>query len=195
MKTIRRDKLLRLAKAGQLVAVDSYHFDDMSGESRMRDGNKPVRIMAEYGDFKEGFYNLRESDFDSSCGSAHLNDDGTITLYVHSNSNYTFRLVNGASLKPCNPGAVHAKLPENVRMQEFLKANGVEAVPKYFHDGSQRGCWRLYGRGQKYTPELQAKLTSLGFVDFDGSPLGQFSGNGGEFMVFVRGHAEFLQAA
>ena len=92
--------------------------------------------------------------------------------------------------------------PENKRMQGFLKANGVDAVPWYISKGSMRGCWRLYGKHgkgfgaesmDKWTPEIAEKLTSLGFRDFDGKQLGQFSGNGGMFCTFVRGHYEFLE--
>lgn len=41
--------------------------------------------------------------------------------------------------------------------------------------------------------ELHNKLNQLGFTSFDGRPLDKFSGNGGVFSVFVRGHNEFLQ--
>lgn len=90
--------------------------------------------------------------------------------------------------------------PENVKMQEFLRANGFpNAVPWYIDKGSMRGCWRIYskqGKGfqnmDKWTMEIADKLTALGFKGFDGGTLGQFSGNGGMFHTFVRGHYEFL---
>ena len=82
--------------------------------------------------------------------------------------------------------------PENKRMKQFLSNNGIKAVPKWLPDGSLKHCWRLYGKGQQWTPSLMEKLTSLGFVDFDYTPLGLFSGNGGMFSVFVRGHEELL---
>ncbi len=92
--------------------------------------------------------------------------------------------------------------PENMRMQNFLKANGIDAVPKYLFTGSLKGSWRLYGTKngsthdlgdyQKWTPELAQKLTVLGFRGLFG-PLDQTDGNGGVFSVFVRGHNEFLQ--
>lgn len=89
--------------------------------------------------------------------------------------------------------------PENKRMQQFLRANGIDAVPKWISTGSLKRCWRLYGKNgdgwegyQKWTPELIEKLTALGFRGLHG-PLGQFDGNGGIFSVFVRGHEELLK--
>ena len=98
MKTVRRDKLKRLAAAGRLVMVESYHFDDMTGESR---GNKelPVRVMSGHGDWKEGWCNVWEIDFTTKSGSAWENPNGTITLYIHSNSNLDFRVLPADSVK------------------------------------------------------------------------------------------------
>lgn len=81
--------------------------------------------------------------------------------------------------------------PENKRMQEFLKKNGVDAMPKWISTGSLKRSWRLYNLDEKWTLELADKLTSLGFRGLNG-PLGQYNGNGGMFSVFVRGHEEFL---
>ncbi len=91
--------------------------------------------------------------------------------------------------------------PENKRMQEFLKSNGINAVPKYIATGSLAPSWRLYNRitkedrglasYQKWDMELANKLTALGFRGLHGA-LGNFDGNGGVFSVFVRGHYEFL---
>lgn len=91
--------------------------------------------------------------------------------------------------------------PENKRMQAFLRANGIEAVPKYIATGSCKRTWRIYGKtghGQSYenyqrmTGELVQKLNDLGFTNMWGEPIGQYEGNGGLFHVFVRGHNEFL---
>ena len=82
--------------------------------------------------------------------------------------------------------------PENKRMQDFLKQNGIEARVKFISEGSLRACWRLYQPSCPWTTELKDKLTALSFVDFDGKPLNSFSGNGGIFSVFVRGHKELL---
>jgi len=91
-KTFNRGKLLRLAQAGKLSMVDSYSFDDMSGSERQQGVDKPVRMKPEnWEDRKEGVVYVREDDFHSH-GSAWVNSDGTVTLYVHSNSNYTFRI-------------------------------------------------------------------------------------------------------
>jgi hypothetical protein len=78
---------------------------------------------------------------------------------------------------------------ENKRMKAWLAENGIEAMPKYIKDGSMRGCWRLYGgkcgdRMWYGNKELQSKLTKLGFVDFNGDPLDDYSGNGGDFSIF-----------
>jgi len=93
---------------------------------------------------------------------------------------------------------------ENQRMKKFLAEHGINAVPQYIHTGSLKGCWRLYGLEQdgyghwihqKWfgNYELQDKLKNLGFTDFDRTPLNDFSGNGGVFSVFVRGHDELLE--
>jgi len=76
-------------------------------------------------------------------------------------------------------------------MQAFLLHHGIVCRAKYLPDGSMKHLWHLYGPG-KWTPELTAALTALGFTDFDRKPLGRFSGNGGTFSVSVSGHLEFL---
>jgi hypothetical protein len=93
MKTFNRGRLRRLAQQGKLELVESYHFDDTLGESRT-DRTMPVALRpADSKDRKEGVCYLFESDFTAGCGRAWLNQDGTITLYVHSNCNYTLRMV------------------------------------------------------------------------------------------------------
>ncbi len=85
--------------------------------------------------------------------------------------------------------------PENQRMKAFLASHGIKAMPKYIHEGSLRGLWRLYGApNEQWTEELRSKLDALGFLDFQGQPLHRFSGNGGLFSVFVMGHNELLQS-
>lgn len=81
---------------------------------------------------------------------------------------------------------------ENARMQAFLAKHGIHARVKYIATGSLKGCWRLYDPTTRWTPELAQRLTDLGFADFDGRPLHKYSGNGGVFSVFVRGHNEML---
>ncbi len=95
---------------------------------------------------------------------------------------------------------IGVQVPHNKRMQEFLRNNGFPfAVPWYIEKGSMKGTWRIYCKQGKewlkWSNEAAEKLTSLGFTDTWGSPLSEFSGNGGYFQVFVRGHNEFLREA
>ena len=83
-------------------------------------------------------------------------------------------------------GVSEAVRPENKLMQDFLKKNGIKATAKFLFTGSLKGNWRLFGKGQKWTDSLIKKLTDLGFIGFDGDPLGKFSGNGGLFSIFTR---------
>lgn len=190
--SIRRDTVRKLAEAGKLIAVSSYHYDEMSGQTGI-DKEMPVRISKGYGDFVEGQINLIPSDFTSSCGYAHLDADGkTIHLGVHGNCNYTFRVKDGEAMKQKAPSK--AKRPEHARMQAWLKEHGIEASVKYFRDGSMRGCWSFYNGAVNWSLELAEKLNGLGFLDYDHKPLGTFSGNGGVFSVFVTGHDEILTA-
>jgi len=82
--------------------------------------------------------------------------------------------------------------PENKRMQEYLRQNGIEATPKYIATGSLKQTWRMYDLKQNWTLELANKLNNLGFAGIDDKLLGKYSGNGGLFSVFVRGHSELL---
>jgi len=78
--------------------------------------------------------------------------------------------------------------PENKRMKDFLKDNGITAKATWISTGSLKGNWRLYNPEQKWTRELEKQLTQLGFVGFDNKPLTWVSGNGGMFSVFVKGY-------
>lgn len=91
MAAVRRDKLMRLAAAGRLLAVESYRFDDLYGESRANN-ERPVHLMAHGTDWKDNHYNVRADDF-RGHGRAYQNENGTITLYIHSNHNVTFRIL------------------------------------------------------------------------------------------------------
>jgi len=82
---------------------------------------------------------------------------------------------------------------ENDRMQQWLRAHGINARVKYIRGGSLKGTWRLYEPMTRWSEELAAKLNGLGFTDFNGRPLGQYSGNAGLFSVFVRGHKEMAE--
>jgi hypothetical protein len=81
---------------------------------------------------------------------------------------------------------------ENKRMMVFLKFHGIRAKARYEREGSMRGTWSLYDQETAWEPTLTAKLTELGFTDFQGKPLSWYSGNGGRFSVSVRGHNELL---
>lgn len=91
-KTFRRDKLRRLVEAGKVVAVGTYHFDDMHGESRTQKEMPCAMKPADYRDRKEGVCYLTEHDFTSGSGGAWQSDNGVISLHVHSNSNYDLRI-------------------------------------------------------------------------------------------------------
>lgn len=90
-KTFRRDKLLRLARAGKLVMVGSYHYDDMMGYSGLK-GELPVRVLEGEEQRQEGFAYVYASDFEGDSGRAYQGDNGHVRLRVHSNCNYTFRI-------------------------------------------------------------------------------------------------------
>lgn len=97
MKTFRRDKLRRLIEAGKIVAVESYSFDDMHGSSRQQGISAPVAMKPDdWRDRKEGIFYLSPFEFTTKSGACWINPDGTITLIVHGNSNYTFRQTEGA---------------------------------------------------------------------------------------------------
>ena len=95
MKTFRRDRLLRLARAGKLRLVGSYHFDDMYGVSQAVEEEMAVKVQPADPDWwktrERGVCYVRPDEFDGH-GRAWLNENGTVTLIVHSNSNYTFRI-------------------------------------------------------------------------------------------------------
>lgn len=93
-KTVRRDWLKRQVKAGKVTVVDSYSFCDMLGTSRCK-SEIPAALSEDFPTFsvrKQGVCYMLDCDFDSSCGRAWRNDNGTVTLYVHSNLNYTFKI-------------------------------------------------------------------------------------------------------
>lgn len=89
-KTVNRGHLLKAAKAGKLVCVESYEFDDMHGQT-VGNNVRPVHVM-EGRDHKEGMFNVMEMDFKSKSGCAYESGD-SIVMIVHSNCNYTFKKV------------------------------------------------------------------------------------------------------
>lgn len=97
MRTFNRRKLKRLAAAGKLVCVDSYSYDEMSGTSR---NTKEMPVVyprpANWQDRKQGTIYLSDFDFNSGSGRAYYvneKNDDMVCLIVHSNSNYTFRIL------------------------------------------------------------------------------------------------------
>ncbi len=95
--TVRRDKLLRLARAGKLVLAESYSYDDHSGAVRSKEEREVAIIPEGQPDWwksrREGVAYLFASDFQGS-GRAYTDrhDPELIHLHVHSNCNYTFKI-------------------------------------------------------------------------------------------------------
>ncbi len=97
LKTFRRDKLRRLVEAGKLITVGTYHFEDMTGVQRT-DTPMPVAIAPrDWRDRKAGICYLRSDEFDGKSGCCYQDDSGVITLIVHGNSNYDFRMAEEAA--------------------------------------------------------------------------------------------------
>jgi len=76
----------------------------------------------------------------------------------------------------------------NEQMKALLKANGIDARVKLIEKGSLKGSWRIYNPDIQWygNTELHNKLSSMGFKGYFGGELGNFEGNGGVFMVFLR---------
>lgn len=139
--TIRRDLVRRMIEAGELVMIDSYHFDDSTGSERGVDKPMPVAIApADWHDRKEGIAYVHESDFDGNCGRACQGSNGDITLYVHSNCNYTFRRV----AKPAGEAKSYGGALGTVR-----------------HNTEHNGCEISFF--EKPTDALRAQLQRAGF--------------------------------
>jgi hypothetical protein len=97
---MRRDKLMRLAKQGRLVCTSSYHFDDLLGQGGIAI-ELPVKFIEANDQWQDGYCNVREHDFKSNVGSASVSDDGKhVHLYVHSNLNIDFRILNDNESPP-----------------------------------------------------------------------------------------------
>jgi hypothetical protein len=92
MVTYNRGKLLRLAKAGKLVTVSTYSFDDSYGASRSsKQMPVVVRTPENQGIYQDGICYVREDEF-KNYGNA-TEHNGIITLHVHSNKNYDFKVI------------------------------------------------------------------------------------------------------
>lgn len=94
--TINRGWLRRQAEQGKLTLVGSYYFDDMYGVSDREPVSMPVEMQpADWHDRKEGICYMMPIDFKTKSGCAWKNPNGTVTLIVHSNCNYTFKIKEG----------------------------------------------------------------------------------------------------
>jgi hypothetical protein len=76
----------------------------------------------------------------------------------------------------------------NEKVKSYLSQNGIEARVKLIEKGSLKGSWRIYAPNVTWygNHELQNKMIELGFKDYFGTPLNDYSGNGGAFMIFAR---------
>jgi hypothetical protein len=98
VNTFRRDKLRRLAAAGKLVMVDSYRYDDGYGADRSTK-ELPVRMStSDVAEYADGVCTLRPYHFTGKSGCAYSSAPGKVTLIVHSNLNFTFRILDQAAV-------------------------------------------------------------------------------------------------
>lgn len=74
----------------------------------------------------------------------------------------------------------------NKAMKQYLSERGIKAKSvKFIEKGSLKGCWIISNYKQKWTQNLIDRFDIAGFKDFDGKKLGEWSGNGGIFSVYV----------
>ena len=113
MKTIKRNWLKKQIELGKVEAKCNYHmtddyaFDNAYGfgktdwmkarisrptwkEVELYNGNK--KTIVDNHDFIDGQMNFKDYDFEGKPGRAWGNENGTITLYVHSNLSYELRM-------------------------------------------------------------------------------------------------------
>lgn len=84
---------------------------------------------------------------------------------------------------------------QNRRMIDFLKANGIKARATYVDKGSMKGTWTIRNGVDEWSDGLRKQFTDLGFSDWDGHALRDFSSNGPVgfgFFICVRGHNELV---
>jgi hypothetical protein len=112
MTTMRRDTLKKMIEAGKLEAkclfsyTDDYAFDNATGfgktewmparisnpkweEITLPNGNKTDHCIDH--DTKDGYMNFRNYMLEGNGGHASKNENGVITLRVHSNLVYDLR--------------------------------------------------------------------------------------------------------
>jgi hypothetical protein len=97
MKTIRRDKLKRDILKGLYVCkcsfrqTDDYRYD-LAFDSGKTD-YKQINILENGNKRDYDKVNLYADSFTSQVGSAWENEDGTVTLSIHSNLSYELKRV------------------------------------------------------------------------------------------------------
>ncbi len=102
MKTVNRGWLKKQVANGKMEALCNYSFDPMTdgieyGDKQWRPARLQVREYDENNklvndDWIEGMSNFTEWDFKTKSGCAYQNNDGTITLIIHSNESYELRI-------------------------------------------------------------------------------------------------------
>lgn len=71
----------------------TYSFEDMAGEHRSS-AHMPVAIKpADWRDAKPGICYVSPWDFDGKTGCCYQDEAGIVTLIVHSNKSYDFRIL------------------------------------------------------------------------------------------------------
>jgi hypothetical protein len=95
-KTVRRDKLKRDIQKGLYVCKCNYRYTDDYRYDNATDFGasdyKEINIMDENNrkhDYDK--MNLWKDDFSSQVGTAWENEDGTVTLIVHSNLSFNLK--------------------------------------------------------------------------------------------------------
>ena len=95
-KTVNRGWLKKQVLAGKVEAICAYNMtDDYKFDAANNCGRTttfvPCRIR-NGSDFVEGVMNFYERDFSTKTGAAWRNENGTISLVVHSNRSYDMKI-------------------------------------------------------------------------------------------------------
>lgn len=100
METVNRGWLKRQVEKGHVLAKCEYRYtDDYRYDAACNFGEMPGYVQAwlakenDYSNHIEGKLKLWDFYFNSKSGCAYKNNDGTITLNVHSNLSYTLRIL------------------------------------------------------------------------------------------------------
>ena len=88
-KTVNRRWLMNQVAKGNMVARKSY---DADGEVEKE--FTPARLSEGHSDWKSGFVNFQEYEFQGAGGRASMIAGGDeYKLYIHSNLTYTFKMI------------------------------------------------------------------------------------------------------